>query len=93
MNFVLSLFNAAIFLSVSLRICECKSKNLFLNDQMFLKKILKFFDDLNSLFQTLNPTPALPVLPDCKDTKLFNSRNFYFQKVLIVFLRIPKVVF
>ena len=39
----LSLFNEAISLSVSLRICECKSKTLFFNDQMFLKKILKFF--------------------------------------------------
>ena len=60
---------------------------------MFFKKILKFFDDLNFLFQTSNPTPALPVLSDCKDTKLFNSRNFYFQKVLFVFLRISKVIY
>jgi hypothetical protein len=36
-------------LSFSLPICECKSKTLFLIDQMFLKKILKFF------FLNLNP--------------------------------------
>lgn len=39
----LPLYNEAIFLSVLLRICECKNNNLFLNDQMFLKEFLKFF--------------------------------------------------
>ncbi len=43
---------------------------------MFLKKILKFFLVTLTSFKTLNPTSALPVLPDCKDTKLFYSRNF-----------------
>jgi len=31
-------------LSFLFRICECKSKTLFLIDQMFLKEILKFFN-------------------------------------------------
>jgi len=49
----------ATFLSVSLRICECKSNNLFLIDQMFFKEFLKFFDNLNSfVFHFVNLTPA-----------------------------------
>jgi hypothetical protein len=34
-------------LSVALHICECKSKTLFLIDQMFFEENLKFFDNLN----------------------------------------------
>lgn len=37
-------------LSFLFRICECKSNTLFYSDQMFLKKILKFF------FTNLNPS-------------------------------------
>ncbi|WP_345208870.1 hypothetical protein, partial [Chryseobacterium ginsengisoli] len=65
------LFNEAISLSVSLRICVCKSNNLFLIDQMFLKEILKFFDDLKSFISHPSISLLLPVLPDCKDTNFF----------------------
>ena len=50
MIFKSSAFPEARFLSVALRICVCKSNNLFFIDQMFFKEILKFFDDLNFLF-------------------------------------------
>ncbi len=61
MIFFLSLCNEAIFLSVSLRICECKSNKLFCNDQMFFKKILKFFFLTLNPFQTLNLNSCAPL--------------------------------
>jgi len=48
---------------------------------MFLKEILKFFDDPKSLFPTLDLFYSAPVLPDCKDTNLFISRKFLFLKI------------
>lgn len=48
---------------------------------MFLKEILKFFDDPKPLFSTLDLFYSAPVLPDCKDTNLFISRKFLFLKI------------
>lgn len=52
---------------------------------MFLKEILKFFDDPKSLFFTLDLFYSAPVLPDCKDKNLFNFHKFLFLKNLKVF--------
>ena len=82
----LSLFNEAIFLSVSLRICECKSKTLFRNDQMFRKKILKFF--LSNLKLFPNPQSihfCAPLIGTAKIQTLFKLATF-FVKSFEVFL-------
>ena len=52
---------------------------------MFFQEILKFFDDPKSLFPTLDLFYSAPVLPDCKDTNLFNFTKFLFQKILKFF--------
>ena len=50
MIFISSASYETQYLSFLFRICECKNNNLFSSDQMFLKKILKFF------FANLNPS-------------------------------------
>jgi len=68
-------------LSVSLRICECKSKTLFLIDQMFWKKILKFFLSNLNLFPKLSITHSCaPCNWDCKDTNSFLTGNLFCKK-------------
>lgn len=66
-------------LSFSFRICECKSNTLFYSDQMFLKKILKFFLlTLTPLCHSISNSCASP-FRDCKDTNLFILSKFYFK--------------
>ena len=48
---------------------------------MFLKEILKFFDDPKSLFPTLDLFYSAPVLPDCKDKNLLENRKLLSLKI------------
>ncbi len=91
MIFISSAFPEVPSLSVALRICECKSKTLFFNDQMFLKKILKFFLSNLNPSQTLNlSTPALRFIRTAKIQTLFYLTTL-FAKSFKVFFRLSLV--
>ncbi len=61
---------------------------LFFNDQMFLKKILKFFLSNLNPSQNLNlSTPALPLIGTAKIQTLFKLATF-FSKSFKVFFRL-----
>ncbi|MDQ1094854.1 hypothetical protein QE441_001939 [Chryseobacterium sp. SORGH_AS909] len=48
----------------------------------FERNFKVFFLNLNPLLTLYQPTPALPAIGDCKDTKLFIPRNFFLKKFL-----------
>jgi len=86
-------FIPKIFLSFYFRICECKSNNLFLIDQMFLKKILKFFLISLKPLQNLNHCySALPIFGTAKILIFFNSTTFNYKNLESFFSVSNKVI-